>query len=474
MDTLQGFTAETMKLAKEAMLQKATTTGITVATGLQAYPLEAPAKSLYPVLTPLRNRIGREPGIGNAWHWKAITAINVANLGPFVAEGARNSVIQSTEVDKTASFKTLGMEGKVTQEAIWQARGYEDARARSSMSVLQALMIQEEQAIVGGLNTAGQALGTTGTVTLSAAGAGATLPTLTYDVVCVALSYQGWLNSSVAGGVVRGAIKSAIAQQAITLGQILSCSVVAITGAFAYAWYVGGAAAAKLEKITTINSATFSAALAGTGQAATTGSLSTDNSLDANGFDGLLTQAQASGSGAYLKVFATGVAGTGTPLTTDSGGGVTEIDAALQSLWDNQRIGPTAIWVNSQENRNITKKVIAAGAGSLIRATTTPDGMSNIQAGARVGSYFNKFTSQVIPVLTHPYMPPGAIFGQAEELPYPNNDVPAVLTMRVLQEYVDLDFAFVTRAYEHGVYCSEVLQNYFPSGGMLLTNVADG
>lgn len=46
---------------------------ITTSTGLVAYDLEAPAKNLYPVLTPLRNRIPRvtkSSGAGTAANWK--------------------------------------------------------------------------------------------------------------------------------------------------------------------------------------------------------------------------------------------------------------------------------------------------------------------------------------------------------------------------------------------------------------------
>ena len=56
-------TQETMAMLKSSLgqplqdndLQK----GVTVATGLTYYDLQAPAKNLYPVITPLRNKIPR-------------------------------------------------------------------------------------------------------------------------------------------------------------------------------------------------------------------------------------------------------------------------------------------------------------------------------------------------------------------------------------------------------------------------------
>ena len=49
---------------------------ITTANGLVAYDLQAPAKNLYPVLTPIRNSLPRVGGgVGVATNWKTVTAI---------------------------------------------------------------------------------------------------------------------------------------------------------------------------------------------------------------------------------------------------------------------------------------------------------------------------------------------------------------------------------------------------------------
>lgn len=63
-------TAETLALAKAALRsgltkEEALAKGVTVGTGLVYYDLQAPAKNLYPVITPLRNsipRVGRPVG----------------------------------------------------------------------------------------------------------------------------------------------------------------------------------------------------------------------------------------------------------------------------------------------------------------------------------------------------------------------------------------------------------------------------
>src|SRR5260370_17168935 len=65
--------------------------------------------------------------------------------------------------------------------------------------LLQKMMLKEEMAILAG--NASLTLGTPSSPTLSASGAGATLPAATYFVKVVALTLEGYQNTSVLGGV---------------------------------------------------------------------------------------------------------------------------------------------------------------------------------------------------------------------------------------------------------------------------------
>src|SRR3954451_425045 len=49
---------------------------ISIGTGLVAYDLQAPAKNLYPVVTPIRNVLPRVGGgTGTATNWRQVTAL---------------------------------------------------------------------------------------------------------------------------------------------------------------------------------------------------------------------------------------------------------------------------------------------------------------------------------------------------------------------------------------------------------------
>ncbi len=469
---------------------------ISTSTGLVNYDLQAPEKNLYAFLAPIRARLKRVPGRGGiATNWKAVTGFTGSGVKsmPWVPEGQRSARMSYTTTTKSANYVTLGEEDSITEEAINAAEGFTDAQAGLAFRLMQGTLTKEEYALVAG--NASLALGTVGTVTTSASGTGATLPTLTYDVICVALTMEGYLAASLSGGVqqvvaVTGAdgksynlnggssMRSATATQAITLGQHLFASVVPVAGAVAYAWYIGGAGAAKLEAITTINSLEFTTALAGTGQLYS--AITADCSKNANyAFDGLLTSAFTSGGLAYTKTMATGVSGTGTPLTSGGRRNVTEIDVMLKSMWDNSRLSPTVIFVNSQEMQNITSKVMNASTNPIYAQANASEPYA-VTANGYVTGYFNPFTAGqggvVIPIVLHPYLPAGTILALCENLPaqFQNSEVPNVAEVHVRKDYRQTFWPQVTRSRDVGVYVEETLAVYAPFGIGVITNIANG
>jgi len=492
-------TQDTLDLVKGALASPADAIAKTITTGagLVAYDLQSPAKNLYPFVTPLRNAIPRVGGgTGTATNWRQVTALTGSGFDSmgWVPEGQRSGQMSYTTASKSAAYVTIGEEDAASYEAISAGRHFEDIQARMSFRLLQKLMLKEEMAILAG--NASVQLGTPATPAMSASGTGATLPAATYSVIVVALTLEGYQNSSLAAGVattktITGADgktyvlsggssnKSANATQAVTLGQTLFASVTALQGAVAYAWYVGAAGAETLQAITTINSASFAAPLTG-GQQATT-AVTADNSANPNyAYDGLLTAALKSGSNAYVKTMATGAAGTGTALTASGRGSVTEIDDMFQQMWNLYQVSPTVLYVNVQELKNITAKVLSNASGPLLKYEVSTDGNPyDLAAAGAVSFYFNPFTLNgglKIPVRIHPRVPPGTIIGFAENLPvqYQSNEVPNVAEVKTRQDYYQIDWPVVTRQRQVGVYAEEVLAIYAPFAMGVITNIANG
>ena len=503
-----NITQETMALMKAALSSSDLAKAVTTAQGLTYYDLQAPSKNLYPTITKLRNmtpRVGRPAGYGTACNWKIVQAITGSGFDAmgWIPEGQRSGAMSYTTANMSAPYITLGEEDYLTFEAEAAGEGFEDLNATVSMRLLQKTMRKEETGLLAG--NASLALGTPSTPVLTApANTNSTLPSGTWSVIVVALTPEGWLNCK--GNAAQGftpsktitgmdgntytlnggnSNKSANATQAVTIGStMLGATAAPIAGAVAYAWFVGAAGSETLQSITTINSATFSAPLAGGRQAATT--VTADNSNNgALAFNGYLVNAFQGGS---VITQPTGTAGTGTPLTSSGRGSIVEIDALLKTMWDAYRIGPTAIFVSSQEQQNITNKVLSNASAPLLRydVSATPGQPYAISAGGQIRYYYNPYTGggmesgpgggDTIPVVAHPDLMPGTLYAHCEKLPewYQSNEVPNVAEVITRRDYYRVDWPLRTRRREYGIYAEEVLAVYAQFALGLVTNIANG
>lgn len=491
MSNLTNVTNQTLELIKTSLqtpISKADTTGISSQSGLLFYDLEPAAKLLFPVLTPLRNEIPRMRGRGgDAVHWKAVTGINTGRLSLGVAEGRRNAVMKTRTEDRMARYATIGLENSVTDEAQFGAENFDDVKALAVNSLLQATMIGEEALIIGG--NASLELGTTPTPALTTATTGGSLAKdTTLSVIAVALTYEGYLGSSVENGVA-GAVTRTNADgsqdtfgggsaqkstaETVTTGSTgsahkVTASVTAVRGAVAYAWYWGAADSEKLGAITTLNTVTITDAATGTQTAA---SLSGDNSSNSLVFDGLISQIADTDSGSYIKYLS-----TNSGLTADGAGGIVEIDDAFRYFWDTYRVSPDEILVSAQELFNITKKIIGNGGSPLVRFNLDAKGEISMAAGAVVGNYLNKYAvggGQLVNIRLHADMPPGTVLFRKTTVPYPMANITNLLEVRYMQNYYQVEWPRRTRSYEYGVYSRQALLNYAPFCFGLIGNIAN-
>jgi len=503
--------------------------GITVASNLTSYDLEATAKNLFTVLTPLLKELPTEKGKGgDATHWKAVTAVNTTKQSIGVSEGNRNAFISITTKAYTAAYKEVGMDSFVTFAADEAAEGFDDVKDVNYYTMLSSLLIEEEAEIFGG-NTS-IALGTCGTPTLSDNTAdGGTIPeTTTLKVYCVALTPDGLrkgpsigdntyykavtgdvlfmsytrTNADGSTDVIAGFNGQISAVASITTdtdgnnAHTVSASVTPVVGAVAYAWLVGPTtgAGALFYGISSVANIKIQDAVGAGTTAANNAGLASDLSQDDLIYDGLLSlingAAQGDGdtsSGAYRNVLANGTPGTGTPLTGNGAAGVNEIETAFKHFWTRYRLSPDKIWVNAQQMLDITNLVLPSGGSSLVRFNVDPhDATRMIQAGVAgglvIGSYLNKFgaaiqgqgntTGRLIPIVIHPNCPPGTMVFTTYKLPYPLPKVPNLIQFKTRRDYYGLDYPVVSRKWTYGTYRSGVLQSYAPFSLGLITNIA--
>lgn len=503
LDLFKGVWSNPLTEQDGMMLRK----DVSVPTGLTWYDLRAPALNLFPTVTPLRNSVPRrQPRFpGDAAHWKAVTSIanqatSYAALG-WVPEGQRADSISYTVAQMTQPYATFGAEDGLTEEARYAAEGFEDEDALVQMRLLLRTYVKEENAILGGNHNLSLSAPSTPTATLGAS-TGGSIGAGTYNVYCVALTYEGFQLATVSStGVLQSKTVTGNDGQTFTINggssnkssagstgvlsgstNTIGASVPVVNGAVAYAWYVGTAGNELLQAITTINSVMLTSLIGSTQNASAITANCSTNSI---AYDGLLTQAYnyaalQSGSigSTYIAVQPTGTAGTGTPLTASGRGSVAEIDTMFQTMWSNYRISPTVLYVNAQELKNITNKVLVASGASLLRVNETT-GPYKVSASGVITSYFNPFTADggmEIPVKLHPTLPPGTILGWSEKLPpwYVSNQTPEVAEVLTRQDYYSEIWPKTSRIQRYGVYCQAALALYAPFGVGLITNIANG
>jgi hypothetical protein len=467
--------------------------------GIQGYDLEAPSKKLYPVLTPLRNKIPRRGGgFATQANWKAITGIRAASGSRVgVSEGQRGGTNQHTVAEYFAAYRGIGGEKSVTFEADYASKGFEDVKALAVQQALENLMIGEEMLILGG-NTS-LSYGTTPTPVLVGSGTGGTLAANTWSVICIALSLQAYwdlagMNNGATGqtfdastAVINGTVtrtnadgttdtinmgvaKRSNAATVVTTGATssIAATVTPVTGAVAYAWFWGVAGSERLAALTTINSVSITAAANGAAQLASDTGTSGDRSTSSLDFDGLLTIA-SKGLGSYYRALPTGVAGTGTSLT-QAGGRIVEIDTALADFYSKYRLQPTEIHLSFIQFQKITNLILGSTNPNVMFTVNVNDPVTAI-AGRNVGKYVSPITGQIIELVVHPNMPPGTMFFYTATAPAYLDGVQDMCRIRTRRDYYQLEWPLRTRKYEYGVYADEVLQHFFPPSLGVITNI---
>lgn len=459
----------------------------TATTGLTEYDLEPVAKEIYPVYSPLRNRIPRVgTGRGTQANWKAITGINTTRMGIGVTEGARGGLQSASTADYFAAFRGLGLEDSVTFEAEMAAEGFDDLRARAQRILLQATMEAEERVILGG-NTL-YAIGQTPTPTVTSSSTGGSLGAQTVSVICVALTYDGLQIASVADGVPQvvsrtnadgttttynggSAIKSAAGSVTISTGasNSVTATVTPLRGAYGYAWFAGAAGSEQLQTITTTSSVTL-ASLA-TGNQAATALNGSDHSRNDLVHDGMLGFIGNSANGSYYHA-----AEAGSGLTGDGSGGIVEFDNALQAFWDNHRLTPSRIIIASQEMVTIRKKILAGATAANSSRFVFNVEQGQIVGGGKPKGYLNPFVMGGAPpeieLELHPYMPAGTVMFVTDKLPYPQANIANLMQIRTRRDYYSIEWPRTRRAYVYGVYTDQVLQHYFMPSLGVITNLA--
>lgn len=484
-------------------LQKAFSQPASAISGLAQYDLEQGARLLYPITTEFRNIIPRVTGgTGIQSNWRSLTAVNPNRINIGLSEGHRGPAMAQTTQDKTAPFRTSGLDNFVTEQAYLAAVTFEDLMALAATVTLQGTMEGEELIDIGGNSSI--SLGTTPTPAGTPVTTGGNLADgTTYSVICVALTYMGMLTSTfpaipvVAATGAAAALGGSIAlpytranldgstdniqgfsgQQSAASGAInvsggtnhgsITATVAQVNGAVGYAWFLGATAGTeKLAAITGYPAVTLTT-LNSTGQLASAAP-STDVSTNSLNYDGILTQILAPGSGAYVQDLG------GKALTTSGSGsgGITEFDNLIADRIANYRLVPTDIFM-SPKDHSAAAALVLTGNTNLAPFVMGEASENGLAAAAQLKIYNNKigFGNARLTVHAHPFIPAGTCIFYSRTNPYPLSNVPNLIRKLCRRDYWQVDWPVVALERTLGVYFDAVLQIYFPPAFGVITGI---
>lgn len=137
-----------------------------ITSGMTAFPtrenLEAEAKILVPIETPVRNMLPRVPGAGTASQWRQATSLGggwgtsldqpggVSAIQAFFGESGAPAAHTTVYAAKSVGYKLLGTYGSVTGFAMASGRNFQNQLATEKTNAILNLMLNEEYALISG------------------------------------------------------------------------------------------------------------------------------------------------------------------------------------------------------------------------------------------------------------------------------------------------------------------------------------
>lgn len=442
-------------------------------------------------------------GTGLAAQYWSVNAKTGRMGGVFgsTGDGLRGGVMSLDAVLGGATYKTIAVDGVVTDEARLIEEGVMDGLSLNVQAALiEAKRIHNAQCLFGRTTSASDiyapgGIGSTGAVTVSVASSGGSIAAGTYSVKAVALAGMGyyktrrWLPNSTSfpasagseildrtitngdGSTVTQKGGAAIISAAASTGAIsgsanvINASVAPVAGALGYAWFVGVAGSEVYQGTTGVAHVSLLSLQSGTQAAA--GNFVSDNSADALDHDGLLTRMAMSDAGSRIITLTNG---SGLTPTTD--GGIAEMNAIFAGFYqDFDGYSPEYILTNGKGKLAISKALTdnSVKASKVVYMRQVGQEFS---AGNDATPVYNAIAGTSLPVYVDPYLPDGVILFGTKSIPsqYAAN-LSAPVAFRTRQNWKAEVWARRTRRWENTVSLNGALITPWRAGFGALLNV---
>ncbi len=442
-----------------------------LASGFVPFDLVAPSRLIYPVYSPMRNKIPRTPGQGNSRRAKLVNGISGSRTAGSVGNSIRWSINEfdggsfsswpnglpaagaQNAVDLNIPYKFFGLSESLSWLAQFGGQGFEDISSLANLILLQEAMIAEEDAIFSGTGTA-LSTPSAPTVVARAAGTGevpVTGGTTTIYVVVTATNYYGETLPSTAGTA------------AVASGDVYDVTIVPVRGAFQYNVYVTTGASAGTYYLYKKGQGgtllTLQGALPVSGANPPTHDTGTSS---ANDFEGLMSILDGHAV-TDASVYPAGWSGVGTNKAVGATLGIAPMFTVLQQLWDTgssadgvagaYRANPAELVCEGTDASRLATDLLNNNSdATAYRMFISQDDVGGIRSGAAVSEFQNPITRAVVKVLVHPWLTQGTAFVMSYTLPMSWTNVANCWEMVMVQDLLSVSWPVIDPTFRYSIF----------------------
>lgn len=448
------------------------TGGSPLASGFVPFDLLPFVRTIYPVYTPLRNKVPRVPGQGEFHRGKILASISGSlpgSLGTLVDDSTTeffggggfgtwpNPLPASgtqTAYDITIPYKFFALTESTSWLAQFAGQGFDDIYGLASLVLLQEFMLLEEHDM---LCSSSQALAQPAAPTTAARAAGTgetTLSGVTTNVFVLVTALNYWGETQYTAGNV--------ATQAWSAGQVIDVTIAPVPGALAYRIYTATGAANPGRAgffpwvlNTNINNSVGSSRFTLYGALPTTGTnppAADTGTSAATRQESLLSVlsglAYNSGSGPYPNVSAGYFNNAiGLQLTVDV------ISNALLQMFN----GSTGYFANPSEiitspnEAYILAQSIRNETVAAFQFRVQQSEMAGVTGGIAVSNIVNPVTRTSPEILPHPYLTQGNTLLMSYTLPQTQNNLGNVVENVMVQDYAQIGWPVIDPTFRQSI-----------------------
>ena len=479
-----------------------------LSSGFVPFDLVAPSRLIYPVYSPLRNKIPRVPGQGTSRRVKVVTGVSGSQTGgqgvidisipelvsgtsitgtwPLNLPGSGNQ----TAIDLNVPYQFFGLTEALSWLAQFGGQGFEDISALANLILLQEFMLAEEYAMLAATPTNLAAPGAS-TLAVRTPGSNETaLSNGTYYVYVTAVNFYG---ETIAGTV--------SASQAVS-SQVLDVTISPVAGAQQYNVYIGTSASSTSCYLQVGTSYQGSTTYVGAQSANSVGghkiTLQGTVATSANGTPptsdtgtGKSTRMAGmiptlSGQAATAGVYPTSPSAWEAGYINQSLGthlSISAVNNALQSLFDGGsgispgsfRADPAELVGEGGDIMRMSNDIVQSGQATTYQLLIQQSEVDGIMSGAAVSQFQNPITRSKIQLLVHPWLTQGTAMLMSYTLPFTWSNVANCWEMVMVQDYLSISWPVIDATFRYSLfqYGALVAQAPYYSGLLQGIQVSD-